>query len=52
MIKRPGEDRQYRDIADADVAKGVADFQAIGEDPEKFRAFVDATEATKNRARA
>jgi hypothetical protein len=41
-IKRPGEERQYRDIADADVPALVAEFEAIGEDLEKFRAFVDA----------
>jgi hypothetical protein len=44
-IKRAGEERQYRDIADADVEKVLADFQAIGTNPEKFKAFVNAAEA-------
>ena len=45
MIKRPGCEREYRDIADVDVAATVKQFVAIGEDPEKFKAFVNAAEA-------
>jgi hypothetical protein len=35
-----------------DVAALVAAFQAIGEDPENFKAFVNAAEARNNEARA
>ncbi len=41
-IKRPGEERQYRDIAQSEVAGVVEQFEAIGDDPEKFKAFVAA----------
>jgi len=41
-IKRPGCERDYRDIPDAEVAAVVDQFRAIGEDPEKFKAFVNA----------
>ena len=40
-IKRPGCEREYRDIPDAEVAATVDQFLAIGEDPEKFEAFVN-----------
>jgi hypothetical protein len=40
-IKRPGCERDYRDIPEAEVAATVEQFLAIGEDPDKFRAFVD-----------
>jgi hypothetical protein len=33
------------------MAALVGEFEAIGEDPEKFKAFVDAAEARKNGAR-
>jgi hypothetical protein len=39
-IKRSGEERQYRDIAQGEVAQVVEQFEAIGEDPEKFKAFL------------
>jgi hypothetical protein len=35
-IKRPGEERQYRDIPESDVPALVAEFEAIGESPERF----------------
>ena len=40
-IKRPGCERSYRDIPDADVAATVEQFLAIGEDPEKFKGIRD-----------
>ena len=33
------------EIADQDVAALVAEIEAIGEDPEKFKAFVNAAES-------
>ena len=42
----------YRELADGDVAAVVAEFEAIGDSPEKFKAFVNATEARKDEARA
>jgi hypothetical protein len=44
-IKRPGCERDYRDIPDAEVAATVEQFQAIGEDVEKFKAFVSSAQA-------
>ena len=41
-IKRPGCERAYHDIPEAEIAATVEQFQAIGEDPEKFRAFAEA----------
>jgi hypothetical protein len=38
-IKRPGCERAYRDIPD--------EFQAIGEDVDRFEAFVNAAEELK-----
>jgi hypothetical protein len=37
--------RQYRDVPQAEVAGVVEQFVAIGEDPEKFKAFVNTIEA-------
>jgi hypothetical protein len=37
--------RQYRDVPQAEVAGVVEQFLAIGEDPEKFKAFVNTIEA-------
>jgi len=42
VIRKPHSEPSYRELADGEVAKVLAEFQAIGEDPEKFRAFVDA----------
>ena len=44
-IKRPGCERDYRDIPDGDVAATGEQFQAIGEDVEKFKAFVSSSQA-------
>lgn len=41
-IKRPGMPETWIEIDIADVGATVEEFQAIGEDLEKFRAFVDA----------
>jgi len=41
-IRKPHSEPLYRELAEGDVAKVLADFQAIGEDPEKFTAFIDA----------
>ncbi len=46
-IKRPGEERQYRDIAQSEVAGVVEQFEAIGEDVDRFQAFVGMAEARK-----
>jgi hypothetical protein len=44
-IKRPGCEHAYRDIPDAGVAAVVEQFQAIGEDVDRFQAFLSAAEA-------
>jgi hypothetical protein len=44
-IKRPGCERAYRDIPEAQIAAVVEQFQAIGEDVDRFEAFVSAAEA-------
>jgi hypothetical protein len=44
-IKRPRTETQGIEIPEQDVATLVAEFQAIGEDPEKFEAFVNAAES-------
>jgi len=41
-IKRPGEERQYRDIPQAEVDSVLQEFQAVEDDVEKFHAFVNA----------
>ena len=41
-IKRPGCERDYRDIPEAEVAATVEQFLAIDGDPEKFKVFVSA----------
>jgi hypothetical protein len=41
-IKRPRCEPRHIDVEPQDVAAVLADFQAIGEDPEKFKAFVNA----------
>jgi hypothetical protein len=46
-IKRPGCERAYRDIPDPEVAAVVDQFQAIGEDVDRFKAFVNAAEARR-----
>ena len=43
-IKRPGCERAYRDIPEAEVAATVEQFQAISADREKFKAFVNAAD--------
>lgn len=42
VIKRPGQETQYRDIPHDDVASVVQEFKAIGDDVERFNAFVSA----------
>jgi len=44
-IKRPGCERRYYDIPEAEVAAVVDQFQAIGEDVDRFKAFLSAAEA-------
>jgi hypothetical protein len=44
-IKHPGCERTCVDIPDAEVAAVVDQFQAIGEDVDRFKAFVSAAEA-------
>jgi hypothetical protein len=39
-IKRPGRERDYRDIPEGQTAATVEQFLAIGEDPQKFKAFI------------
>jgi hypothetical protein len=45
VIRKPHSEAQYVELAEGDIAKVLAEFQAIGEDPEKFKAFVNAAEA-------
>jgi len=42
VIKKPGLEGSYRDIAQSEVACVLERFLAIGEDPEKFKAFLNA----------
>jgi hypothetical protein len=42
IIRRPGGEPYYRDIPEDQVAAVLAEFNAIGEAPEKFQAFVVA----------
>jgi hypothetical protein len=44
-LKRPGCERQYRDIPDADVAATVDQFQSIGDSVERFQEFVNGRAA-------
>jgi len=37
-----GEHDHYAELPDADVGATVEEFQAIGEDPDRFQAFVNA----------
>jgi hypothetical protein len=41
-VKRPGAESEYHDIPQGEVAGIAEQFQAIGEDPEKFKAFLSA----------
>jgi hypothetical protein len=41
-IKRPGLPETRIEIDPADVGSTVAEFQGIGEDPEKFAVFINA----------
>ena len=52
VIRRPGVEPYYRDIIpEAELDAVVGEFQAIGEDPAKFQAFVNAAnrQGIKNR---
>jgi len=51
VIRRPGVEPYYRDIPEAELDAVVGEFQAIGEDPAKFQAFVNAAnrQGIKNR---
>jgi hypothetical protein len=40
VIKRPGLEASYVEIEDRDVPALVAELEAIGDDPEKFSAFL------------
>jgi hypothetical protein len=41
VVRGRGHDH-YAELPDADVGATVAEFQAIGEDPDRFQAFVNA----------
>ena len=43
-IRYPDREPFYRDIEHGEVAGVLAEFHAIGKDPEKFNAFVGAVE--------
>jgi hypothetical protein len=45
IIRRPGAEPFYADIPQDQVAAVLAELEAIGEDPEKFKAFVSTIEA-------
>jgi hypothetical protein len=45
VIRSPGRELFYRDIEQGEVAGVLAEFHAIGKDPEKFKTFVNAVEA-------
>jgi hypothetical protein len=38
-IRKPHSEPSYRELADGEVGQVLSDFEAIGEDPEKFAAF-------------
>jgi hypothetical protein len=40
MIRRPASERRHIEIAESELAMVLEEFHAIGEDPEKFAAFV------------
>jgi hypothetical protein len=40
VIKRPGAESEYHDIPSAEIPRIVERFLSIGEDPEKFKAFL------------
>jgi hypothetical protein len=42
VVKKPDQEREYHDIAQSEVAGVVERFEAIGDSPEKFKAFVNA----------
>jgi hypothetical protein len=42
VIKRPGAEAEYHDIAQGEVAGVVERFLAIGADVDRFKAFVNA----------
>jgi hypothetical protein len=43
-VKRPGAESEYHDIPQGEDAGIVEQFLAIGEVPEKFKAFVNAAD--------
>jgi len=42
VIRKPHSEAQYVELADSDLAKVLAEFQAMGDSVEKFEAFVNA----------
>jgi len=45
VAKRPGAEAEYHDIPSAEIPRIVERFLSIGEDPEKFNAFLSAAAA-------
>jgi hypothetical protein len=45
VIRRPGAEPYYRDIADDELPGLLAQYRAIGGDPGRFQAFVNAAES-------
>ena len=44
VITGPGTESRYFDVPDDQVGAVTAEFQAIGDSPEKFKAFINAIE--------
>jgi hypothetical protein len=44
-IRKPHSEPSYRELAEGDVAKVLAEFQNIGTDVQRFEAFVNAAGA-------
>jgi hypothetical protein len=49
VIRKPHSEAQYVELADCDLAKVLAEFQAMGDSVEKFETFVNqvAVQATR-----
>jgi hypothetical protein len=51
LITKPGEQPQRIEVSGEDAAWLAAEFQAIGEDPARFAAFVNSFAGVRPRSR-